>query len=36
MTEVEILRRAAAARDKPAIFGPDLDLAAFHVDAVTR
>jgi Fe-S cluster assembly scaffold protein SufB len=27
-----ILRRAAAARDKPATFGPDLDLAAFHVD----
>ena len=31
-----ILRRAAAARDKPSAFGPDLDLAAFHVDQAAR
>jgi hypothetical protein len=32
----EIRSRAAAARDKPAAFGPDLDLAAFHVEQLTR
>jgi uncharacterized protein len=36
MTREEALRRAATARDKPAAFGPDLDLAAFHVDQLTR
>lgn len=36
MTRDEVLRRAAAARDKPAAFGPDLDLAAFHVEQRSR
>lgn len=36
MTREEILRRAANARDKPTAFGPDLDLAVFHVDLATR
>jgi Fe-S cluster assembly scaffold protein SufB len=31
-----IRRRAEAAREKPAPFGPDLDLAAFHVEARER
>lgn len=31
-----IRRRAEAAREKPAPFGPDLDLAAFHVEAQER
>jgi len=36
MTREEIRGRAAAARDKPAAFGPDLDLAAFHVEPLAR
>jgi Fe-S cluster assembly scaffold protein SufB len=36
MTREEVLRRAAAARDTPAACGPDLDLAAFHVDPGVR
>jgi Fe-S cluster assembly scaffold protein SufB len=36
MSGEEIRRRAAAARDKPAAFGPDLDLASFHVEQLTR
>ena len=36
MTPDEVLRRAEAARDRPAAFGPDLDLAAFHVDPSVR
>jgi len=36
MTSEGVLLRAEAARDKPAAFGPDLDLAAFHVDQATR
>ncbi len=36
MTGAEILRRAEAARDRPAVFGPDLDLGAFHVDQAAR
>jgi Fe-S cluster assembly scaffold protein SufB len=32
----ELLHRAEAARDKPAAFGPDLDLAAYHVDQAVR
>jgi len=36
MTREEVLRRAAVAREKPAAFGPDLDLAAFHVDQLAR
>ncbi len=36
MTRDEVRRRAGAARDKPAASGPDLDLAAFHVEQRTR
>jgi Fe-S cluster assembly scaffold protein SufB len=36
MTSAEIRRRAEAAGDKPAAFGPDLDLAAFHVTQAAR
>jgi Fe-S cluster assembly scaffold protein SufB len=32
----DVRRRAEAARDRPAPFGPDLDLAAFHVEAGAR
>ena len=36
MNREELLRRAEGARGKAAPFGPDLDLAAFHVDERTR
>jgi Fe-S cluster assembly scaffold protein SufB len=36
MTRDEVLRRALAAREKPAAFGPDLDLAGFHVAPALR
>jgi len=36
MTGEETRRRAEAARDKPAAFGPDLDLGGFHVDPAVR
>jgi Fe-S cluster assembly scaffold protein SufB len=36
MTGKETLRLAAAARAKPAALGPDLDLAAFHVEQGSR
>jgi Fe-S cluster assembly scaffold protein SufB len=36
MSRDGVLRRAEAARDKPAAFGPDLDLASFHVDQAAR
>lgn len=36
MTRDELERRAEAARDRPAAFGPDLDLSGFHVEQLTR